>query len=346
MYAPAVEVVCRSTPQRLNEDTWIAAQTGPLDDRIVIAAIDGATTRMTAPALQQYLDTLPVRLTPAALSARVARDAMLHQIATAMPPDLRTLMLEANSELGRLLISIFGDLSLDGMQFPPEVYNTLAHDPRLVRLGLPASAATVAEYDPAAHTLRYAHVSDTLLLVAYRDGRVEVPTYEEKTAEPDTGIKQMAQQLRAEHPDKTFEELLHMPEVMRVNLHNALYHNFVDEHGLPQPSRGAGVLNGQPELRYFVQTGQVDLDNAMCACVMTDGLEWPPDADEIFTEDAVEAAGLREDRIAYMASLILEHGLAGYLERLWQAKTDDPDHERYPRMKTHDDATGVMLRFA
>ena len=340
---PSVEVVSHTPPDRLNEDAWLVMQTGPLGERISMAAIDGATTRMTPPPLQSYLDSLPIHLTPAAYSARMTRDSLARHIAEGLFGDLRTLLLEANADLGRALIHLFGALTLDGMGFPEEVLATLSHDPRLVRLGLPASVITLAEYNPANHELRYAHAGDTALLVAHRNGRAEVPTHDLTSSDND--LKRAALKLRQYRPELAFRELVRQPEIQKHNLHNGLHHNFVDEHGLPQPSQGTGVINGLPELRYFVKTGKIFLDDVAFVCVMTDGLEWPASRAEAFAESADEAAGLAAERWAFMAEHIRKLGLSGYLDLLRETEADDADHERYPRMKTHDDATGVLLRF-
>jgi hypothetical protein len=342
---PALEIVCQGAPGRQNEDTWLAMQAGPSGEQIVIAAIDGATTRLTPPPLQRRLDAQPEKPTPAAYAARLTRDSLARQIGTSMPAELRTLLLEANADLGRDLMRLFGALTLDAMGFPEEVYTPLADDPRMVRLGLPASVVTLAEYDPASRTLRYAHAGDGLLLVVYRDGRVSVPTHADGSG-TDHALKQTALQMHDYYPDLSFRELVELPEVQHRNLTDALYHNYVDEHGLPQPSRGVGVIDGLPELRYFIRAGQVALDDAVLACVMTDGLEWPASAQESFADDPAEVAELCEQRYRFMGEQIGTHGLAGYLDRLREAETGDPDHERYPRMKTHDDATGVLLRLA
>jgi hypothetical protein len=105
------------------------------------------------------------------------------------------------------------------------------------------------------------------------------------------------------------------------------------------------VINGQPELRYFVQHETIELAGVAYVCVMTDGLEWPASADEVFSEDPDEVRSLREDRRAFMAAEIGNRGLAGYLAVLREVEERDGDHENYPRMKTHDDATGILLRF-
>ncbi len=343
--SPDLDIVTHAPPDRLNEDTWIALPGGALSDTTVIAAIDGATTRLTPPPLQGYLDTLPERLTPAAFSARLVRDALIGQIVAGPLPDLRTLALEANAALGRTLRNILGDLTLEALQFPEEVHATLAHDPRLVRLGLPASVMTLAQVQPDGETLQYAHMGDTLLLVAYRDGRVEVPTAP-NPGDADRELKAQLHAAREQQPGRSLREMAQSPDVQRYNLHSALHHNYVDEHGLPQPKQGIGVLNGQPELRYFVQTGSVPLDGVAFVCVMTDGLEWPASAEEVFTADRDHAAGLQQQRYAHMAREIAMRGLSGYLRLLRDTERADADHERFPRMKTHDDATGVLLRFA
>lgn len=342
---PAVEIVCQSEPGRLNEDAWLVMQAGPLGEKIALAVIDGATTRLTPPPLQRHLDAQPVRLTPAAYAARLTRDSLARQVASGAAADLRALLLEANTGLYRVLTGVFGALELERMGFPDEVLAPLAHDPRLVRLGLPACVVTLAEYDPADHMLRYAHVGDTLLMVVYEDGRVIVPTVADVT--PARGdLKRAVLTLRAHFPDLPFRDLVRRPEITRMDTQSGLYHNYVDEHGLPQPSRGVGVINGLPELRYFVKTGQVSLDGVAMVCLMTDGLEWPASASEAFTDDPDEAVSLMQMRYADMAAQVAEFGLPGYLARVWDALADDPDHELYPRIKLHDDATGVLLRFA
>src|SRR5512133_3612513 len=145
----SVEVVHHSPPGRLNEDAWLVMQAGPLEDRIIFAVIDGATTRLTPPPLARYLESRPGHLTPAAFAARVFRDALARHIAEGMFHDLRTLFIEANADLGRAVIQILGALTLEAMAFPDELMETLRHDPRLVRCGLPVAAATLVEFDPA-----------------------------------------------------------------------------------------------------------------------------------------------------------------------------------------------------
>lgn len=341
---PTLEIVCQGMPGRLNEDAWIAMQAGPLGETILCAAVDGATTRLTPPPLQRYLDAQPEKITPAAYSARTARDSLARQIGAGMPAELRTLLVEANADLGRALIRLFGALTLERMEFPEETYAALAHDPRLIRLGLPASVCTLVEYDPAAHRLRYAHSGDTALMIVNHDGRVSFPTRDD-VAQSDHALMRTALKTRRYHPGLSFREVVKLPEVKRFNLDSALTHNFVDEFGLPQPGRGVGVIDGLPEYRYFVQAGQVELDGAALICVMTDGLEWPASARELFTDDPGEAADWMRQRQAFMAEQIVRHGLAGYLRQLRSAEAGDADHEKYPRMKTHDDATGVLLRF-
>ena len=77
---PALEVISHAPADRLNEDAWLALGAGPLGETILAAAIDGATTRLTPPALQDYLDRQPQPLTPAAFAARFVRDSLARQI--------------------------------------------------------------------------------------------------------------------------------------------------------------------------------------------------------------------------------------------------------------------------
>ncbi len=342
--SPCLEIVYQTPAGRLNEDAWLAMQAGPLGDRIVMAAIDGATTRLTPPALQRELDALGTGLTPAAYAARTVRDSLARQVGAGLPDEVRTLLLEANADLGRDLLRLFGALTLEALQLPEEIYAKLQDDPRLVRLGLPACVATLAVYDGAEHTLHYAHAGDSLLMIVYKDGRVRLPTQPDD-AVFDPGRVERVQQLRAYYPGMSYRQLMEQPEAHRSNMHAALYHNYVDELGLPQPSQGIGVLNGLPELRYFIQAGTIPLVGVDFICVLTDGLEWHADAQELFAPTQDEASSRMDERRNFIARSIRSEGLSGYLDLLREAEAADADHERYPRIKTHDDAAGVLLRF-
>jgi hypothetical protein len=46
-----------------------------------------------------------------------------------------------------------------------------------------------------------------------------------------------------------------------------------------------------------------------------------------------------------MAEQIAGRGLRCYLDHLREAEAADTDHNRFSRMKTHDDAAGTLLRF-
>ncbi len=204
---PSIEVVHHTPPGRLNEDAWLVMQTGPLGDRILFAAIDGATTRLYPPPLARYLESRPGNLTPAAFAARTIRDALARHTAEGMFSDLRTLLIEANADLGRAVIQVLGALTLEAMAFPEEEMAALRHDPRLVRLGLPVAVVTLVEYDPAAHEIRYAHVGDTSLLAVYEDGRVLIPTVAGGGAF-DNSTHRQAELLRQNHPTLKFRDLI------------------------------------------------------------------------------------------------------------------------------------------
>ncbi len=341
--APTLEIVCDPAPNRPNEDAWLAVQVGGGAGTLYAAAIDGVTARITPPKLQTYLDALPARPTSATYAAQLVRDSLARQIVEGAANSPRALLIEANAELGRAMRDLFGELTPEALQLPAESDAMLRHDPRLVRAALPACVATLIAYNAADQTLCYAHAGDTALMVVYRDGHVEFPTA--AALDFDRPLKRTAQAERAAHPKMSYRELTQQPEVQRYNLRAALRHNYVDEHGLPQPAQGIGVLDGLAELRYFVNMGMFSLAQVAWVCVMSDGLEWPASAQEVFTEDAARASALRAERWAFMAQEIGTTGLAGYLHTLREAEAADPDFERYPRMKLHDDATGVLLRF-
>lgn len=325
-----IETLCEpGAADRVNDDSVFIHKAA---DGVIMAAIDGATDRIPAAALRPLLDAGDRRLTSAAFAAQTTGAAF------AANPDLppREMLLAANAALREKLEAVYGALTPETIFAEEPELADYAHDGRYIRLALPACVVTLARVDLAAGRLDYAHLGDTALLLFHDDGAVELAAGH-NGAISSRGFVERARRVQAERGLAHLRDALDDERVRRPNLEGALYHNFVDENGTVDPSRGVGVIDGLPQAAHYIQTGTAALDGVSGVLVCTDGLVWPAEPDE---DPAVVMARLR-----HMRRIIEDTGLMGYYLRLRKAERDDAGFDRYPRFKLHDDAAGVYLKF-
>ncbi|MCI0709281.1 MAG: protein phosphatase 2C domain-containing protein [Chloroflexi bacterium] len=333
-----LEVVCQGAPDlnRANEDSFIAYEQNDRQPRYVLAAIDGATSVAFYEPLVDYLRRERNGITPAALAASVTRDAILTYLGTFPKQEEinpRNLLLHANNRLRDLLddvaVGIF-DAEYILHHFPH--YNDILYDHRKIRLFLPAAAATLVVIDTSVQTLYYGQLGDTTLALCYADGSVEIPG-REATRSYDSALFAAVQQVSAR--GMTVIDVIQSPLIQSLNHNHRIFHNFVDDNGHTVPERGVGVINGLPELEDYIKTGVVSLQHVEAVMLMSDGFEWPG--------NPTDPKDNLQERVQRMWQYIRQHGVHRYLKFLRAEERADPDREKYPRFKLHDDATGMVL---
>ncbi|MFW5691070.1 MAG: hypothetical protein ACOCXZ_01105 [Chloroflexota bacterium] len=309
--------ICTGTPagDRLNEDAAVAVRNGAV---VTAAAIDGVTDRLISQALQPLFASYPQQpCNGSAYAARLTRDVI-----EADPlADPGALLLRANAALRAQVAPYYGGtLDAAAVCAAEPALAPYAADPRYLRLILPACVVTLARIDRAAARLDYAHLGDTELLLFHTDGRVT-------RAVAETRPNWQRGLIIAEDDD---------PQVRRYKA-VGLLHNFVDANGQPDPTVGVGVINGLAEAASYIMTGSIDLAGVAAVCVCSDGFMWPAPAGE--------TAADHHARLRHMRRIIDAAGLAGYVDRLRAEEAADAHRQLYPRPKTHDDATAILIRF-
>ncbi len=311
-----LQTICVGTPQgnRQNEDTYFIFDR---DDLLIAGVFDGVTDRLFP---SKYAEKgLTDGRTASAYAAHQARDAISEMLT--LPPDQQ--LMSINNTLNQTLHDVYGADSPEAIYAQEPALTPYADDKRFVRLVLPACVATIIQLGHVSgdvYSLRYAHVGDTELLLFYADGRTQraivphIPNWH-KAIPPDVDSE----------PDETVRKFKRM----------GLFHNYVDANGRTDPTVGIGVLNGLPTMPDYMLTGKIDLQGVSGVCLCSDGLMWPSPRDE--TPEQAQA------RLNHMRTLIERDGLTGYVDALRAEEQADADHARYPRPKTHDDATGIFV---
>lgn len=95
---------------------------------------------------------------------------------------------------------------------------------------------------------------------------------------------------------------------------------------------GYGTLNGSPEkdMALYVDKGTLRLAKSSRVMLFTDGLALPV---------SVSA----DDRKVFLQESLLSGGLDAVKNRQRALEEKDPNGEQYPRLKKHDDATGILV---
>lgn len=326
-----VSILCEPAPiaGRLNEDACVFWSD---EHSATAAAIDGATQRVDVPALYAAPGdgSGAERVTGARFAAQLTRRVLFQNA----DRDPAAMLLAAYTALRAHLerVGAFDAAAL--ARLAPQHAVLLAADPRLIRLMLPACVATVVTLDLRTRAARFAHVGDTALFVFHTDGRVSQPTTDQ-VRQHDEAALAAARAVQAEEHLPHLADVVRHTRVVRINQHNGLYHNYVDERGTPDPSVGVGVIDGLPEMRAYMQTGTVDLTPAAGLLVCSDGFLLPAP-----WRETPEQAG---ERLRTMRDLLFAEGIAGYAAHLRRVQASDPHLDRFPRFKQHDDTSAIFV---
>ncbi len=101
-----------------------------------------------------------------------------------------------------------------------------------------------------------------------------------------------------------------------------------------QMNQSYGVLNGEPAALDFLRSGSTPLKDISHLLVFTDGL-FPPGEDPEY-----------QPNFRWVTSHYLQGGLQQVKDEIRALEVKDPDCQRYPRFKKHDDIAAIAVSFA
>jgi serine/threonine protein phosphatase PrpC len=188
---------------------------------------------------------------------------------------------------------------------------------------LPSSLATLLEFTLGTDQVTFAHVGDSFGILFYTDGRSVVFTN-------DTNKKfdaSMFDLISKVAKDKSVSPRLARDD---ITIKQALIAMFVRRNNNPDGT-GSGMLNGDPNLNLYIQTGTFALEGVAAILIGSDGLlppGWSLDnaSDRDKMRAAIEAGGFQE------------------LFNLKHAAEDADPEWHHVRYKHSDDATGILIK--
>lgn len=189
---------------------------------------------------------------------------------------------------------------------------------------LPASTATIVKFEQGDPLLHFAHVGDSFGIAFYEGGRSFIFT-DDKNKRFDAGmfslIKQVAK-ARGITPREARED---------AQVKTAGINMFIRRNNNPNGD-GSGILNGDPHLAKYIQTGRLALNGLSAVLLGSDGL-LPPGW-------SLDQEQTRQNTLA----VILDGGFPSFFDLKHDAEDRDPDWN-YVRYKHSDDATGLLFQF-
>lgn len=189
---------------------------------------------------------------------------------------------------------------------------------------LPASLATIVKIAEGGDSFSFAHVGDSFGIAYYEDGHSHVFT-DDKNRKFDDEMFALATEIAQTEgitPRQARED-------SRVK--QALIEMYDGRNNNPN-GEGSGLVNGDPQLAKYIQTGSIALEGVTAVLIGSDGL-LPPGW-------SLES---EQDR-QRMIEAIKKGGFQRLFELKHQAEDDDPDWN-FVRFKHSDDATGLTITY-
>lgn len=186
-----------------------------------------------------------------------------------------------------------------------------------------ASGVGIVRIDKKNQTLEIAQVEEVAVLIVEEDGKVRL-ALPIRTPPWDVRAMSLAQQI-AEEKGITLKEALRDERVGELFVKSRANEN-------APGGTGSGALNGRTALKEYIQSVKLPLEGIRSVILLTDGM-FPPKKDFSSPPDWEE-----------VSIVVKRDGLKGLYDWVFRLKSSDPELDKYPRAKKHDDASGVTVK--
>lgn len=193
-------------------------------------------------------------------------------------------------------------------------------------LELSNAQALAVRIDKAAKRISIALLGDAGCIIEYSDGLVQLAMPMDITPEDIEGLS-LSQDIAREKNLSVKEILSHKDYREKINETMQKGRGRCNQEN----GRGVGVIDGRKNAEKYIKTVELNADEVRRIILLTDGMFLP-----------VEIAGQEPDW-KKMAKIIKEGGLEKLYNAVLNEKNSDPNFDKYPRFKKHDDATGILI---
>ncbi len=190
---------------------------------------------------------------------------------------------------------------------------------------LPNAQAALVLIKKKEGIVEIAQTGDAVCLIEFTDGRIEL-AFPPDITPPDLEALRTGQKIAQERQTGLREALID-DSVNKLLIEGRKLNNKKD-------GSGVGVLDGQARAALYIRTKQYRTTEIKRIILLTDGMFLPP----------AEIGG--EPDWKKMVEIIRARGLAGLYQEILALKNSDPELNKFPRVKKHDDATGIVIELS
>jgi len=183
-----------------------------------------------------------------------------------------------------------------------------------------SSGAACIKIDEDIFSLDYIHAGDCMLFFLYENGDIRTVTYDLIQYLDQAVISEMENiRKKSENQGLTLYEI---KEIVKDSLK-------INREKL-NTEKGYGIIDGSKEALSHLEYGKISLKRVQKILLLTDGLLLPV---RIGENNAWKKS----------ASLAFENGLHALSEKVENREAEDPECILYPRLKSKDDKTGILI---
>jgi len=190
---------------------------------------------------------------------------------------------------------------------------------------LPNTQAVLAVVKKNKGEIEIVQTGDAVCLVELNDGQIELAMPPDITPQDIEALKLSRSTSLAKNID--LKDTFNNETISRLMIAGRALCNKED-------GSGVGVLNGQKSAEKYIKSKKYQLADVKKIILLTDGLFLP-------TED-IDA----EPDWHKMVDIINKGGIERLYQEVLALKNQDPQLNKYPRFKKHDDATGVTIEMS
>ncbi|MGO4344900.1 PP2C family serine/threonine-protein phosphatase [Paenibacillus sp. MCAF9] len=170
------------------------------------------------------------------------------------------------------------------------------------------------------HFIEYAQAGDCMLIAEYEDGSVRTVTHDQLAH-----VDNKTRALWAEGIEAGLRSSEDLWAYVKPQI--------VSGRHTANTEEGYAVLNGDPALSRFLESGKINYIKLKTLLLMSDGLY------------EAKPSGHEPANAEETARLVSAMGLEGYIQHLIGLEEGDPQCLRFPRVKKSDDKTAILINF-
>lgn len=187
--------------------------------------------------------------------------------------------------------------------------------------------------------LEYVSYGDCMIILQYKDQSIRIVTHDHVDVLDTQAIKIVHRMLLEEETGKGIdlnqlpeEKILSLLQEKKDKIKILLHEN----RSKLNTSEGYGIIDGSEEALNFMEYGVIPLINIKQILLLTDGLKMHTHQQDNKTH---------KNSWEQSATIAFNHGINELYKQIIQIEKNDPACIEYPRLKKHDDKTGILLTF-